>query len=130
MVNRDEEGAVYSDHFGDERPPNQQNQQQVDLDLNATADASQESAGRNAGMGEAQNGQPNSGDDTSGGQRSTSAFDKLGPRKPDPRPFGGIGSDNTQIIQDLRHRMQVMEAEVKGLRKENMELKSATKDSR
>ncbi|MED6109231.1 hypothetical protein PIB30_031547 [Stylosanthes scabra] len=130
MVNRDEEGAVYSDHSRDERPPNQQNQQQVDLDLNATANASQESAGRNARTGEAQNSQPNSGGDTSRGQRSTSAFDRLSPGDPDPRPFGGIGSDNTQIIQDLRHRMQAMEAEVKGLRKENVELKSATKDSR
>ncbi|MED6157989.1 hypothetical protein PIB30_028699 [Stylosanthes scabra] len=131
MVNQDEEGVPYTDHSGNERHQNQQqNQQQVDLDLNATANGSQESAGRNAETGGTQNGQPNSGDDNSGGQRSTSAFDRLGPSDPGPRPFGGIGSDNAQIIQDLRHRMQAMEVEVKGLRKENVELKSATKDLR
>ncbi|MED6215801.1 hypothetical protein PIB30_001418 [Stylosanthes scabra] len=106
------------------------NQQQVDLGLNATANASQESVGRNAETGGTQNGQPNSDGDNSGGRRSTSAFDRLGPGNPDPRPFGGIGSDDTQIIQELRHRMQVMEIEVKGLQKENVELKNATKDLR
>ncbi|MED6221942.1 hypothetical protein PIB30_059611 [Stylosanthes scabra] len=56
MVNQDEEGVVYSDHSGDERPQNQQNQQQVDLDFNATANASQESAGRNTEAAGTQNG--------------------------------------------------------------------------
>ncbi|MED6118546.1 hypothetical protein PIB30_003762 [Stylosanthes scabra] len=130
-MNQDEEGVPYTDHSGDEQHQNNpQNQQQVDLDLNATANGSQESAGRNAETGGTQNGQPNSGGDNSGGRRSTSAFDRLGPGDPGPKPFGGIGSDNTQIIQDLRHLLQAMEVEVKGLRKENVELKSATKDLR
>ncbi|MED6119389.1 hypothetical protein PIB30_011454 [Stylosanthes scabra] len=120
MVNQDEEGVAYTDHSGDERRQNQQqNQQQVDLDLNATANGSTESVGRNAEMGGTQNGQPN-----------TSTFDRLGPGSPGPNPFGGIGSDDTQIIQELRHRMQAMEIEVKGLRKENVELKNVTKDLR
>ncbi|MED6191672.1 hypothetical protein PIB30_002479 [Stylosanthes scabra] len=119
MVNQDKEGIPYTDHSADEQHQNnQQNQQQVDLDLNATAN------------GGTQNGQPNSGGDNSGGRRSTSAFDRLGPGDPGPRPFGGIGSNDTQIVQDLRHRMQAMEVEVKGLRKENVELKNATKDLR
>ncbi|MED6174939.1 hypothetical protein PIB30_073626 [Stylosanthes scabra] len=81
-------------------------------------------------MGGTQNGQPKSGGDNSGGRRSTSAFDRLGPGNPDPRPFGGIGSNDTHIIQELRHHMQAMEVEVKGLRKENVKLKNATKDLR
>ncbi|MED6145337.1 hypothetical protein PIB30_024238 [Stylosanthes scabra] len=100
----------------------------VDLDLNATANGSTESTGQNAETGGTQNCQPKSGRDNSGGRWSTSAFDMLGPGSPGPNPFGGIGSDDTQIIQELRHRMQAMEVEVKGLRKENVELKSATKD--
>ncbi|MED6144032.1 hypothetical protein PIB30_011534 [Stylosanthes scabra] len=69
MVNKDEEGVPYTDHSGDDRHQNQQqNQQQVDLHLNATANGSQESAGRNAKMGGIQNGQPNSGSDNPGGQ--------------------------------------------------------------
>ncbi|MED6168393.1 hypothetical protein PIB30_011283 [Stylosanthes scabra] len=119
MVNQDEEGVAYSDHSSDER---HQDQQQVDLDLNATANGSTESADRNVDTGGTQNSQPKSGGDNFGGQRSTSAFDRLGPGNPDPKPFGGIGTDETQIIQELRHRMQAMELEVKGLRKENIEL--------
>ncbi|MED6108517.1 hypothetical protein PIB30_024697 [Stylosanthes scabra] len=96
MVNQDEEGVPYTDHSGDEQRQNQQqNQQQVDLDVNATANGSQESADRNAETSGTQNGQPNSGGDNSGGRRSTSTFDRLGPGNPDPRPFGGIGSDDT-----------------------------------
>ncbi|MED6167612.1 hypothetical protein PIB30_004423 [Stylosanthes scabra] len=71
---------------------------QVDLDLNAITNGSQESAGRNAETGGTQNGQPNPGSNNPGGQRSTSAFDRLGPGHPEPRPFGGIGSDDTQIM--------------------------------
>ncbi|MED6194228.1 hypothetical protein PIB30_026489 [Stylosanthes scabra] len=68
--------------------------------------------------------------DRSGGRRSTSAFDRLGPGNQEPRPFGGIGSDNNQIMQDLRHRMQAMELEVKELRKENTELKNVAQNLR
>ncbi|MED6145519.1 hypothetical protein PIB30_025989 [Stylosanthes scabra] len=75
-----EEGVPYIDHSGDEQRQNPQpNPQQVDLDLNATANGSQDSAGRNAETDGAQNGQPNSGGDRSRGRRSTSAFDRLGP---------------------------------------------------
>ncbi|MED6115062.1 hypothetical protein PIB30_086572 [Stylosanthes scabra] len=88
MVNQDEEGVPYTDHSGDEQHQNPQpNPQQVDLDLNATANGSQESAGRNAETDGAQSG------DRSGGQRSTSAFDRLGSGNPEPRPFGGIGDE-------------------------------------
>ncbi|MED6171080.1 hypothetical protein PIB30_037279 [Stylosanthes scabra] len=62
--------------------------------------------------------------------RSSSAFDKLGLGGRDPNPFGGIGSDESRITQELRHRMQAMELEVRELRKENVELKNATKDLR
>ncbi|MED6118651.1 hypothetical protein PIB30_004701 [Stylosanthes scabra] len=109
MANQNEEGIPYTDHSGDEQHQNnQQNQQQVDLDLNATANGSQESAGRNAETGGTQNGQPNSGGDNSGGRQSTSAFDRIGPGDLGPRPFGRIGSDDTQIIQDLRHRVNAL----------------------
>ncbi|MED6118224.1 hypothetical protein PIB30_000851 [Stylosanthes scabra] len=114
----------------EQRQNQQQNQQQVDIDLNATANGSQESASRNAETGGTQNVQPNSGGNNSGGRRSTSAFDRLGPGNPGPRPFGGISSDDTQIKQDLRHRMQAMELEVKELRKENTELKNVAQDLR
>ncbi|MED6167324.1 hypothetical protein PIB30_001747 [Stylosanthes scabra] len=124
----DEEGVVYSDHSGDERPQNQQNQQQAGLDLNATANASQKSAGRNTETGGTQNGQPNLNDNNTEGWGSTSAFDRLGPGQPEPMPFGGIGSDDTQIMQDLSHRMQAMEREVKEIQKENTELKNVAPD--
>ncbi|MED6132485.1 hypothetical protein PIB30_019459 [Stylosanthes scabra] len=131
MVNQDEEGVPYTDHSGDEQRQNPQpNPQQVDLDLNATVNGSKESAGRNAETDGAQNGQPNSSGDRSGGRRSTNAFDRLGPGNPEPRTLGGIGSDNNQIMQDLRHRMQAMELEVKELRKENTELKNVAQDLR
>ncbi|MED6203488.1 hypothetical protein PIB30_115999, partial [Stylosanthes scabra] len=64
----------------------------------------------------AQNNQLNSGGDRSGGRRNASAFDRLGPGNSEPRPFGGIGTDPNQIMQDLRHHMQAMEHEVKELR--------------
>ncbi|MED6203775.1 hypothetical protein PIB30_002539 [Stylosanthes scabra] len=93
MVNQDEEGVPYDDPSGDEQRQNPQpNPQQVDLDLNATVNGSQE----------------------------------LGPGNSEPRPFGGIGSNPNQIMQDLRHRMQAMEHEVKELRSENTELKNVT----
>ncbi|MED6171884.1 hypothetical protein PIB30_044981 [Stylosanthes scabra] len=37
-------------------------------------------------------------------------------------------SDESQIAQELRHRMQAMESEVRELRKENAELRSSTKN--
>ncbi|MED6217383.1 hypothetical protein PIB30_017229 [Stylosanthes scabra] len=114
----------------DERRQNQQNQQQVDLDLNATANASQESAGRNTETGGTQNCQPNPNGNNPRGRRSTSAFDRLGLGQLEPLLFGGIGLDDTQIMQDLRHRMQVMEREVKELQKENTELKNVAQDLR
>ncbi|MED6181754.1 hypothetical protein PIB30_022354 [Stylosanthes scabra] len=128
MVNQDKEGVVYSNHSGDERPQNQQNQQQVSLDLNATANANQESAGCNTETGGTQNGQTSLNGHNPEGRRSTSAFDKLGPGQPEPRPFGGIGPDDAQIIQDLRHRMQAMECDFKELQKENTELKNVAQD--
>ncbi|MED6126007.1 hypothetical protein PIB30_074206 [Stylosanthes scabra] len=67
----------------------------VDLDLNATANASQESTGWNTEAAGTQNGQPNPNGNNLEGRRSTSAFDRLGPGQPGPRPFGGIGTDNT-----------------------------------
>ncbi|MED6108871.1 hypothetical protein PIB30_028190 [Stylosanthes scabra] len=113
MVNQDEEGVVCSDHSEDERHQNQQqNQQQAGLDLNTTANGSQESAGRNAETGVTQNDQLNQSDNNPGGRRSTNAFDRLGPGHPEPKPFGGIGLDDTQIMQDLRHHMQAMELEL------------------
>ncbi|MED6187279.1 hypothetical protein PIB30_074916, partial [Stylosanthes scabra] len=129
MVNQDEEGVPYDDPSGDEQRQNPQpNPQQADLDLNSTANGSQESAERNAETDGAQNGQLNSSGDRSGGRQSTSAFDRLGLGNSKPRPFGRIGSDPNQIMQDLRHRMQAMELEVKELWKENTEPKNVAQD--
>ncbi|MED6217650.1 hypothetical protein PIB30_019600 [Stylosanthes scabra] len=113
-----------SGHSGSPKPL------KVGLDLNTTANGSQESAGRNAESGGTQNSQPNPSGHNPEGRRNTSAFDRLGPGHPEPRPFGGIGSDDTQIMQDLRHRMKAMELEVKELRKENTELKNVAQDLR
>ncbi|MED6147724.1 hypothetical protein PIB30_046473 [Stylosanthes scabra] len=80
----------------------------------------------NAELGGTQNGQPPPRNPTQGNRQS--AFDRIGPSRPNPRPFGGTGSDESQIAQELRHRMQAMESGVRELRKENAELRSSTKD--
>ncbi|MED6145857.1 hypothetical protein PIB30_029088 [Stylosanthes scabra] len=72
----------------------------MELDLNATANEA--------------TGNGNANTDSGGG--------------PTPRPFGGIGSNESQIAQDLRHRMQSMELEVRELRKENAELRATTRN--
>ncbi|MED6203234.1 hypothetical protein PIB30_113554, partial [Stylosanthes scabra] len=72
------------------------------------------------------NGQPPPRNPTPGNRQS--AFDRIGPSGPNPRPFCGTGSNESQIAQELRHRMQAMESEVRELRKENAKLRSITKD--
>ncbi|MED6210578.1 hypothetical protein PIB30_065424 [Stylosanthes scabra] len=115
---------VYTDHSGDDQHRNQQQQQA--LDLNATANEATGSGNINAESGGAQNGQPPPRNPTQGNRQS--AFDRIGPSGPNPRTFGGTSSDESQIAQELRHRMQAMESEVRELRKENAELRSSTKD--
>ncbi|MED6219555.1 hypothetical protein PIB30_036805 [Stylosanthes scabra] len=97
MTNQDEEGVVYIDHSSDDQRRDQQQQQT--LDLNATANEATRSGNANTDSGGIQNRQPRS------------AFDRIGPGGPTQRPFGGTGLDESQIAQELRHRMQVMELE-------------------
>ncbi|MED6197402.1 hypothetical protein PIB30_056155 [Stylosanthes scabra] len=124
MADQDVEGVVYTDHSGDDQHRNQQQQQA--LDLNATANEATGSGNINAESGGTQNGQLPPRNPTQGNRQS--AFDRIGPSGPNPQPFGGTGSDESQIAQELRHRMQAMESEVRELRKENAELRSSTKD--
>ncbi|MED6160380.1 hypothetical protein PIB30_051005 [Stylosanthes scabra] len=124
MADQDVEGVVYADHSGDDQHRNQQQQQA--LDLNATANEATGSGNVNTKSGGTQNGQPPPRNPTQGNRQN--AFDRIGPSGPNPRPFGGTGSDESQIAQELRHRMQAMESEVRELRKENAELRSSTKD--
>ncbi|MED6221071.1 hypothetical protein PIB30_050915 [Stylosanthes scabra] len=105
MANQDEEGVVYTDHSGDYQ---RRDQQQQTLGLNATANEATGSGNANADSGGIQNG--------------------IGLSGPNPRHFGGIGSEESQIAQELRHRMQAMEMEVRELRKENAELRSTTRN--
>ncbi|MED6210266.1 hypothetical protein PIB30_062609 [Stylosanthes scabra] len=113
-----EEGVVYTDHSGDDQRQNQQQQQA--LDLNATANEATRSGNINTDSGGIQNGQPPPRNPTQGNRQC--AFDRIGQGGPTQRPFGGTGSDESQIAQELRHRMQAMESEVRKLRKENAEL--------
>ncbi|MED6164440.1 hypothetical protein PIB30_090127 [Stylosanthes scabra] len=124
MADQDVDGVVYTDHSGDDQHRNQQQQQA--LDLNATANEATGSGNINAESGGTQNGQPPPRNPTQGNRQS--AFDRIGPSGPNPRPFGRTGSDESQIAQELRDRMQAMESEVRELRKENAELRSSTKD--
>ncbi|MED6174569.1 hypothetical protein PIB30_070276 [Stylosanthes scabra] len=112
MADQDVEGVVYTDHSGDDQRQNQQQQQA--LDLNATAN---EATG---------SGNPPPRNLTQGNRQS--AFDRIGPGGPTQRPFGGTGSDESQIAQELRHRMQAMESEVWELRKESTKLRSSTRN--
>ncbi|MED6220536.1 hypothetical protein PIB30_045736 [Stylosanthes scabra] len=50
-----------------------------------------------------QNGKPPLHNPNHGNRQS--AFDRIGPSGPTPRPFGEIGSDESQIAQELRHCM-------------------------
>ncbi|MED6112733.1 hypothetical protein PIB30_064309 [Stylosanthes scabra] len=124
MADQDVEGVVYIDHSGDDQRQNQQQQQA--LDLNTTANEATGSGNVNTDSGGTQNGQPPPRNPTQGNRQS--AFDRIGPSGPTQRPFGGTGSDESQIAQELRHRMQAMESEVRELRKENAELRSSTKN--
>ncbi|MED6202353.1 hypothetical protein PIB30_104522, partial [Stylosanthes scabra] len=80
----------------------------------------------NTNSGGIQNGQPPPRNPTQGNRQS--AFDRIGPGGPTQRPFGGTGSDESEIAQELRYRMQAMESEVRELRKENAELRSSTRN--
>ncbi|MED6214985.1 hypothetical protein PIB30_108858, partial [Stylosanthes scabra] len=124
MANQDTEGVVYSDHSSDDQHRNQQQQQT--LDLNATANEATGSGNINVELAETQNGQPPPRNPVQGNRLST--FDRIGPSDPNPRPFGETGLDGSQIAQELRHRMQAMESEIRGLRKENAELRSSTRN--
>ncbi|MED6220420.1 hypothetical protein PIB30_044664 [Stylosanthes scabra] len=123
MADQDVEGVVYTDHSGDDQCQNQQQQQA--LDLNATANEATGSGNAHTDSGGTQNGQPPPRNPTQSNRQS--AFDRIGPSGSTQRPFGGIGSDESQIAQELRHRMQAMESKVRELRKENAELRSSTK---
>ncbi|MED6176433.1 hypothetical protein PIB30_088184 [Stylosanthes scabra] len=104
MANQDEEGVVYTDHSGVE----QRELQQQTLYLNATANEATGSGNANTDSGE--------------------CFRQDWTKRSDPRPFGGIRSDKSQIAKELRHHMQAMELEVQDLRKENAELRSTTRN--
>ncbi|MED6184480.1 hypothetical protein PIB30_047802 [Stylosanthes scabra] len=127
MVNRDEERVVYTNHSGDEQRRNPQHERQSEeLDLNATANEAVGSGNTNTDSGGVQNRQPPPHNPNSGNRPS--AFDRIGPGGPTSRPFGGIGSDKSHITQELRHRMQSMELEVRKLRKENAELRTTMRN--
>ncbi|MED6152313.1 hypothetical protein PIB30_090735 [Stylosanthes scabra] len=98
MANQDEEGVVYTDHSGDDQRRDQQRElQQQGLDLNATANEATGSGNANMNLGGIQNGQPPPHNPNHGNRQS--AFDRIGPSGPTPRPFGGIGSDESQITR-------------------------------
>ncbi|MED6176630.1 hypothetical protein PIB30_090070 [Stylosanthes scabra] len=118
-----EEGVVYTDHSGDDQRRNQQQQQA--LDLNATTNEATGSGNVNTDSGGIQNGQPPPRNPIQGNRQS--AFDRIGLGGPTQWPFGGT-VDESQIAQELRHRMQAMELEVRELRKENAELRSSTRN--
>ncbi|MED6225181.1 hypothetical protein PIB30_091245 [Stylosanthes scabra] len=123
MANQDKEGVVYTDHSGDDQ---RRDQQQQTLDLNAMVNEVTGSGNANTYLRRIQNGQPPPHNPNHGNRQS--AFDRIGPSGPTPRPFGGIGSDESQIAEELRHRMQAMELEVRELRKENAKLRSTTRN--
>ncbi|MED6200433.1 hypothetical protein PIB30_085064 [Stylosanthes scabra] len=109
MADQDVEGVVYTDHSGDDQPNEATGSGNVNADSRGT-----------------QNGQLPPRNLTQCNRQS--AFDRIGLSGRTPRPFGGTGSDESQIAQELRHRMQAMESEVRELRKENAELRSSTKN--
>ncbi|MED6130133.1 hypothetical protein PIB30_115053, partial [Stylosanthes scabra] len=65
------------------------------LDLNATANEATGSGNVNAELEGTQNGQPPPRNPVQGNR--SSAFDRIGPSDPNPRPFGGTGLDGSQI---------------------------------
>ncbi|MED6190657.1 hypothetical protein PIB30_107922, partial [Stylosanthes scabra] len=71
------------------------------LDLNAATNEATGSDNANTDPRDAQNGQPPRRNPNHGNRQS--AFDRIGPSDPTPRPFGGIRSDESQIAQELRH---------------------------
>ncbi|MED6161143.1 hypothetical protein PIB30_057935 [Stylosanthes scabra] len=89
----------------------------------------------NVDLGGVQNGRPHPPIANPGGRKIPSAIDRIGSgghsnnqeqhRSQTPRPFGGIGPNEFHIAQELRHHMQSMEQEVRELRKENAELRTA-----
>ncbi|MED6196996.1 hypothetical protein PIB30_052641 [Stylosanthes scabra] len=123
MANQDVEGVVYIDHSGDDQC---RDQQQQTLDLNTTTNEATGSGNANTDSGGMQNGQPPPRNPIQGNRQS--AFDRIGPGGPTQRPFGGTRLDESQIAQELRHRMQAMELKVRELRKENAELRSSTRN--
>ncbi|MED6169319.1 hypothetical protein PIB30_020299 [Stylosanthes scabra] len=100
MVNQDEEGVPYADHSGDEQRQNQQPGQQEGLNLNATANGATETDDANVDLEDVQNGQPHI-----PVSKNSSALDRLDPSGPAPRPLRGIGTDESRITQELRHRL-------------------------
>ncbi|MED6148470.1 hypothetical protein PIB30_053455 [Stylosanthes scabra] len=112
--NPSKEGVVYTDHSADDQRRNKQRElQQQALDLNAATNEATGSGNVNTDSRDVQNGQPPH---------------RSGPAIRPPDPSRGIGSDESQIVQELRDRMQAMELEVRKLRKENAELRSTTRN--
>ncbi|MED6206446.1 hypothetical protein PIB30_026775, partial [Stylosanthes scabra] len=95
------------------------------LDLNALANEVIITGTANTGHGRGQDERPPHAPH-SGNRHST--FDRIGPNGPLPPPFGGIESEGYNITQELRHRMQSMESEMRELRKENTDLRTTTRD--
>ncbi|MED6209871.1 hypothetical protein PIB30_058849 [Stylosanthes scabra] len=117
MANQGQEGS------GDEQRRDQQLKcQQEELDLNATANDGTGVCDGNVDSGGVQNGQPHPHPTNPSGRRTPSAIDKLESggtshnweqcQAPSPRPFKGIGSNEFNDTQELRHRMQSMELEI------------------
>ncbi|MED6196499.1 hypothetical protein PIB30_048102 [Stylosanthes scabra] len=109
MANQDEEGVVYTDHSGDNQRRDLQCELQQTLDLNAATNEATGSGNANTDSGGIQNRQPPPHNPSHDNRQS--AFDRIGPSVPTPRLFGGIGTDESQIAQELRHRMHAMELE-------------------
>ncbi|MED6189369.1 hypothetical protein PIB30_095380 [Stylosanthes scabra] len=135
-VNQDEEGVAYLDHFDDEQCRNPQlEHQQEELDLNVTANDGTRIDDANMDSGSIRNGRPQPHAASPNGRRIPNAIDRRWSggtshnqeqrRSPSPRPFGGIGSNEFRITEELRHRMQAMKLEVQELQRENVELRTA-----
>ncbi|MED6201022.1 hypothetical protein PIB30_090971, partial [Stylosanthes scabra] len=73
------------------------------LDLNTAANDAIGIGNTNADSGGLQNGHPQPQNPNSGSRPS--AFDRLSSSGPISRPFRDIGWDESQIAQELRHRM-------------------------